>query len=385
MVNEVIKKKVLIVANLSLHIIKVRKSLIKVLEDSGYNVEIITARDKYFDILIAEGYKIHELLALKSRGLSPFEQVKIYYEFKALYKKIKPDFIFHYTIKPNIYGTLAANSLNIPSVITINGLGQAYENRLLFKVVSVMFKRACKKAKAIIFQNADDLNLFLSNKLAEKNKTYLVNGSGIDCKLFSPAFCKNSSSEKKNTNLKFVLTARLLWTKGVKEYYEAAKKIKEKYPHITFFIVGYLQEDAKIGVTSAIMKLWEQSGIIIFLDSVPDIRQILCDCDVVVLPSFYREGVPRVLIEGLAMAKPIITTDNVGCKETVIENWNGFKVPVKNSELLYAALEKMILIQEDEFLKFKGNSRTLAIEKFNEKDVLKIYLDLANKYCHIQA
>ncbi|MEO6452634.1 MAG: glycosyltransferase family 4 protein [Ginsengibacter sp.] len=375
------KKKVLIVANLSMHIMKVRKSLIRILEDSGYDVEIITARDKYFDILIHEEYKIHELHALNSRGQSLFEQFRVYYEYKKLYKEIKPDFIFHYTIKPNIYGTFAATSLKIPSVITINGLGQVYENPLLFKTVSVIFKLACKQSKAVIFQNADDLNLFLSKKLVAKNKTVLVNGSGIDCELFSPVICKNSYSKKNGESLKFALTARLLWTKGLKEYYEAAKKIKKKYPLVTFYIVGYLQEDPKIGVTAGIIKLWQESGIIKFLDAVSDIREILCECDVAVLPSYYREGVPRVLIEGLAMAKPIITTDSVGCKETVIDNWNGFKVPVKNTELLYNALENMILLPEEKFEKFRNNSRKLAIEKFNEKDILKLYLNLANKHC----
>ena len=372
------KKKILIVANLSMHIIKVRLSLIKALEDAGYEVEVITARDKYFDVLIGEGYKIHELHTLNSRGISPFEQVRIYYELKKLYREIKPDFIFHYTIKPNIYGTMVAASLKIPSVITINGLGQVYENRFLFKIASAMFKLACKKTEAVIFQNTDDLNFFLSKKIVEKNKTFLVNGSGIDCELFNPSICKISPTTKP---LKFVLIARLLWTKGLREYYEAARKIKEKYPLATFYIVGYLQEDSKIGVTDEIIKVWEKSGTITFLDSISDIREILCDCDVVVLPSYYREGVPRVLIEGLAMAKPIITTDNVGCRETVVDNWNGFMIPVKNSELLYQALEKMILLGEDQFIRFGNNSRKLAIEKFDEKDILKLYLNLANKYC----
>lgn len=376
------KKKILIVANLSLHIIKVRLSLIKTLEDAGYEVEIITARDKYFNVLLAEGYEIHELYALNSRGLSPFEQFKIYYEYKKLYKQINPDFIFHYTIKPNIYGTWAADKLKIPSVITINGLGQVYENSLLFKMVSVMFKIACKKAKAVIFQNADDLNLFLTKKLVEKSKTFLVNGSGIDCELFNPSLCQTPFAEKGNESLKFVLTARLLWTKGVKQYYEAAKKIKEKYPLVRFYIVGYLQDNAKIGVTADIIKGWQKTGIIEFLDSVADVRTVLCDCDVAVLPSYYREGVPRVLIEALAMGKPLITTDNVGCKETVINNWNGFKIAKKSPQLLYAAMEKMILLSEEDFLKFKNNSRKLALEKFDERDVLKVYLNLANKYCY---
>ena len=167
------KKKVLIVANLSMHIIKVRKSLILALEIAGYDVEIITARDKYFEILIDEGYKIHELYALDSQGKSVFEQFKIYFEYKKLYKKINPDFVFHYTIKPNIYGTLVASSLNIPSVITVNGIGQVYENPLLFKAVSYLYKRACKKAKAVIFQNDDDRNIFLSRNLVKKEKTFL--------------------------------------------------------------------------------------------------------------------------------------------------------------------------------------------------------------------
>lgn len=374
------EKKVLIVANVSMHIIKVRLSLIKALEDAGYNVEIITARDKYFNVLVAEGYKMHELHALNLRGLSPLEQFKIYREYKKLYKKLKPAFIFHYTIKPNIYGTLAASALKIPSVMTINGLGQIYENKLLFKLVSVIFKLACKKSKAVIFQNSDDLNLFISKKLVEKNKILLVNGSGIDCERFSPEMCENSNSVNESKDLKFILTARLLWTKGIKEYYEAAKEIKKTYPSVTFYIVGYLQEDARIGVTAEIMEVWEESGAIKFLDSVADIRQILCKCDVAVLPSYYREGIPRVLIEGLAMAKPIITTDNVGCKETIIDNWNGFRIPVKNSELLYQAMEKMILLEKEEFISFRNNSRKLALERFNEAGILKLYVGLADKY-----
>ncbi len=372
-------KKVLIVANLSMHIIKVRKSLIKAIEDEGYAVEVLTARDEYFDTLIAEGYKIHEIKNLEKQGTSVIEQFKLYFEYKSIYKKIKPDFVIHYTIKPNIYGTLVASKLSIPSIMTINGLGQIFENKKLFKMVSVLYRRACRKSKAVIFQNADDKAIFLSNKIVSPKKVILVNGSGIDCTLFSPPVC-NYNIQKENHALKFIIITRLLWTKGISEYYKAAEKIKQKYPSATFYIVGYTQDSEKIGVTSSIMQTWQNSGFIQFLGSVSDIRQVLCDCDVAVLPSYYREGIPRFLIEALALGKAIITTDNVGCKETVVDDWNGFKVPIKSVDELYNAMEKMLLLDSGRLSTFKNNSRKLATEKFDEKEILKVYTDLTHKY-----
>ncbi|MBA2249338.1 MAG: glycosyltransferase family 4 protein [Chitinophagaceae bacterium] len=363
-----------------MHIIKVRKSLIKALEDEGYVVEVLTARDEYFDTLVAEGYKIHEINTLERQGTSVVEQVKLYLEYKTNYKKIRPDFVIHYTIKPNIYGTLVASSLHIPSIMTVNGLGQIYENQKLFKMVSVLYRRACNKSKAVIFQNADDQQIFISKKIVAKKKAFLVNGSGIDCQLFSPQICNGQAVQPMEGKLKFILITRLLWTKGVREYYEAAERIKKKYPQATFYIVGYTQDNERVGVTSSIMQEWQKTGIIQFLGSIPDIRKILCGCDVAVLPSYYREGIPRFLIEALALGKAIITTDNVGCRETVVDNWNGFMVPVKNVDHLYKAMEKMIVMTNEKLTEFKDNSRKFAIEKFDEKEILKVYTGLTDQY-----
>ncbi len=365
------KKKILIVANVQMHLFLFRRSLADELMANDYEVIFLAAEDEYGAKLAAMGYSTHVIKNLNRDGKSIFKDFFLLLEFYFTIKKIKPSFVFFYTIKPNLYGSIVAKWLNIPFIMTINGLGQMIENKKLFPILKQIYKIACRFSKTTIFQNADDLNYFVENNLIEKNKAVLVNGSGIDVEAYQP---KNNFQKNATEKFSFVLIARLLWQKGIREFVDAATIIKQKYPQAKFILIGSLEENEQNGVTKSIMDEWLKNDVIEYLGWQNDTKKLIENADVVVLPSYYREGIPRTLIEATALGKPIITANSVGCKETVMDNFNGFLVAPKSTEELVVAFEKMLKADKNLLQKFSNNSRKIAVEKFDVKKVNAVYL-----------
>ncbi len=366
------KKKILIVANVQVHLFLFRRNLADELIANGYEVVFLAAEDEYGTKLADMGYSTQVIKSLNRNGKSIFEQFLLLFEFYFTIKKIKPSFIFFYTIKPNLYGSIAAKLLKIPSVMTINGLGQMFESKKLFPILKQIYKIACRFSKATIFQNVDDLNYFVANNLIEKSKAILVNGSGIDVEAYQPQnnFQKNSAE-----NFSFILIARLLWQKGIQEFVDAAAITKQKFPQAKFILIGSMEENEQSGVTKSIMDNWLKKDVIEYLGWQNDTKKIIESSDVVVLPSYYREGIPRTLIEATALGKPIITANSVGCKETIVDNFNGFLVAPKSTKELIVAFEKMLSADRSLLQNFSENSRKIAIEKFDVKKVNAVYLN----------
>ncbi len=363
-------KKIAIVANSAWNLYNFRLNLAKAIEDSGYRVIFIAPYDRYSDLLENEGFKVHDI-TIKARGTNPIDDNETLIKFKKLYKKLQPSIILHYTIKPVIYGTVAANIYHIPVINTITGLGSALiANNFITNITKQLYKFSLDKSFKVFFQNRDDMEFFLKNKMVKKDKCTLVAGSGIDTKKFSPIkSIKNSSN-----NFSFLLIARMIRDKGVYEYIEAAKMLKSKYYNISFNILGFFDNSNNGSIPKDTIKTLHDKKIINYLGSSDHVIEYIANADCVVLPS-YREGISRVLLEAASMAKPIITTDTTGCRDIVKDGVNGFLCRVKDSKSLAIKCEKMFLYSKEKREMLGKNSRKIVIENFSEDIVIDKYLN----------
>ncbi|MCM8539577.1 MAG: glycosyltransferase family 4 protein, partial [Lentisphaeraceae bacterium] len=256
---------------------------------------------------------------------------------------------------------------NIYSMITGLGYiftGETLRHKVLRFIISFVYCRALKINKRVFFQNPDDLNKLLELNLVQKSQAVIINGSGIDI--------SNFKETQLPGEVRFLLIARLLRDKGVYEYIDAIKIVKEKYPDIQFDLVGWLDENPAC-IKSKDLERWQKTNLVNFLGKLDDVRPALEKCSVYVLPS-YREGTPRTVLEAMAMGRPIITTDAPGCRETVKDQENGFLVPVKNSKVL---AEKMIYFIEhpQEQIEMGKKSRCMAVQKYDVHKVNRSILE----------
>ncbi len=293
--------------------------------------------------------------------------------FKTLfqwYLREKPDIVHHFTIKPVIYGSIAARLAGVPRIInTITGLGYVFieDFSWLRRLVEQQYRLALACAHFTFFQNQDDLGLFLKRKLIKREKTGLLPGSGVDITFFTPITGKEDTSSQKPCT--FIIISRLLKEKGIYEFVEAARIVKEQFPDTQFQLLGKRDERNPTVIPLKDIELWQSEGLITWLGETGDVRPFLARADVVVLPS-YREGLPRSLLEASAMGKPVITTDVVGCRDAVEHEITGLLVPAKNA---LALAEAMIRIIEDPELKEKMGKfgRKKVEQDFNEKTVIE--------------
>ena len=366
-------KKIAISINTSWNIYNFRLGLIKALQEEGFKIYAIAPKDDYSEKLENLGVK-HIDIFMNNKGTNPVEDIKTIWEYYKIYKQIKPDVALHYTIKPNIYGTIGAKLAGVKVINNISGLGTVFLNDSLFsKIARNLYKIALKFSNKVFFQNPYDKELFIQNRLVEKNKTDLLPGSGIDTDKFKPL------EKEKKDKFKFLFIARLVRDKGIIEYVEAARIIKnlklkiENYTEVEFQVLGAFYPGNPTAITKEQMEKWVKNGIITYLGVSDNVSEIIKNSDCVVLPS-YREGLSRVLLEAASMAKPIITTDTPGCRDVVDDGINGFLCKVKDSKDLANKMEKMLNLSEDERIKMGKAGREKIIKEFDEKIVISKYL-----------
>lgn len=345
-------------------LINFRLDLIKAIQGKNKSVLAVSSELHPNELIDFESKGIkHSSVYFNRSTLNPFSDLKTFLSLYRLLKKKQPKKVLFYTIKPVIWGGLASRITGVRYYCLITGLGYAFKGnslkrKVLTFVVSFLYKISLKHATKVIFQNSDNLNLFVSKGLVTNNKAELVNGSGVNLDYFSYSYYK-----PKPSCLNFLCVSRLLGAKGLREYAEAARLVKLKYPNVKFMLVGPT-DTSPDSISVSEVNSWT---CIDYLGSKKDVRPFLYNTDIFVLPS-YHEGLPRSTIEAMSVGLPIITTDTEGCKETVICNVNGFKVPIKNVVML---AEKMIwFIENNNMIEVFGlNSRKLAEQKF---DVNKI-------------
>lgn len=320
------------------------------------------------------GYSVDEI-PMQRTGTNPLADIKTLLAIYKCIRKIKPDYVLSYTIKPVIYGTLAAKLAKVPHRFAlITGLGYAFQNveqgsnRSFFqKLVHGLYQYALFHTHKVFFQNPDDQQLFIELNLIDSNKpTVVVNGSGVNVQDFSlVAPPKSDSGEIKQS---FLLIARLLADKGIREYAEAAKQIKQMYPEVEFHLVGWIDENPA-AIAQEELDVWIADGRLNYWGKLSDVRPAIAASSIYVLPS-YREGTPRTVLEAMAMGRAVITTNAPGCKETVIHGENGFLIEVKSSESLIKAIQQFI-IDPSLIEKMGKRSREIALNKYDVDAVNK--------------
>lgn len=364
--------RIIISINTSWNIYNFRSGLIKGLQKEGHEVIAVAPNDDYSEKIQKElGVKFHSI-TIDNKGSNPFKDIKLIFDYKKLFKRIKPDVILQYTIKPNIYGSIAAKSLNIPTINNVSGLGTIFinTNSITSKIGILLYKYAFRSPKKVFFQNIDDKQLFINNNLVKENITDILPGSGVDLNKFQ------YSPKKKERKIIFLMVSRVLIDKGIVEYVNAAKEILSKYQNIEFQLLGN-HDNSKGSIPRVDFQNWIDEGVINYLGTTDDVAKYIKLSDCVVLPS-YREGTPKTLLESLAIGRPIITTNVPGCKETVIERENGYLCEVKNKKDLVAKIELFLQDEESKWKSMSLKSRNLAEIKFDEKLVINKYIEELN-------
>ena len=361
--------KILVVSHYARSLINFRGEMIKKIISSGHDVVALGPEEGFEDELKELGAQYIQY-PLQRTGLNPLTDLESYRELIRIMKEVEPDVVFSNAIKPVIYGSLAASKLGIKHIYSmITGPGYVFvdngskKQKIIQRFVKLLYRRALAKNKAVFFQNPDDEKLFKEIGIISGNtKTVLVNGSGVDVE-------KNYYAAPLQEPFSFLLIARLIWDKGIQEYVEAARIVKQKYPQVHFYLLGPYDSNPA-AIKSDDIERWSEEGVINYLGETNDVRPYIAKSSVFVLPSF-REGTPRSVLEAMSMGRPVITTDAPGCRETVKDGVNGFLVPVKDSTTLAEAMEKFI--QTPELIEQMGwESRKIAEEKYDVHKVNEV-------------
>jgi glycosyltransferase involved in cell wall biosynthesis len=314
---------------------------------------------------------------LQRTGLNPWKDLMSVLKIRNIIIKNEIDLLFPYTIKPVIYGSLAGRFTNTPVISLITGLGFTFSKssikaRVLQKVTEVLYKIALSKNNAIIFQNSDDVDLFRKKGILNKNQnTHIVDGSGIHLERY-PFRENNKVSDK----IIFVFVARLIREKGADLFMDAAQKLKTEFPKAEFHIIGNIDNSPSSISPNRLSELNERK-IITYHGFKKNVENYLTNSDVFVLPTYYREGIPRSILEALSIGMPIITTNTPGCKETVLRNENGILIEPKQLNELILGIR--FFLENPASIGPMGNrSRKLAVERFNVDIINDMILKIVN-------
>ncbi len=366
-----VPKKILISINTAWNLLNFRSGLILELISMGFEVICLAPKDKYVTELELLGCSfVH--LEMDNQGTHPVRDFLLLWRYWRLLKTEKPDLCLLYTVKPNVYGSLASTICGIPFINNVSGLGAVFiQGGWLRCLVSLLYKLAFRNSNQIFFQNRDDLSLFHENKLVKIELTDVLPGSGINLHRFTPV--DDVDRKPRNSPFRFLLIARMLKDKGVIEFVNAAQLLKELGVKVDFYLLGFLDVQNPAAISSELMKEWTDQGFVKYLGPSDDVREHIALADCIVLPS-YREGTPRSLLEAAAMSKPIITTNVVGCKEVVEHGVNGFLCEVKNAQDLALKMKEMLFLSEDQRKLMGQNGRIKMEKEFDEKIVIQKYL-----------
>ena len=385
--------KIALFINTSWNVINFRKGLVNALLSRGYEVTVIAPEDKYSRLITQMGC-IFCPIKINRKGLNPFVEIIVLIRLYRLLKASQDsyDLVLTFTIKPNIYGSLIASLLDIPIINNIAGLGITFsKNNFLNYLVSLFYKYALKNSFKVFFQNEDDRNIFINRKLVNPECAERVPGSGVNLNHFSYSPLTRNPNEsllnriklnKSNFNLtenittfRFILIARLLYNKGIEEYYKAACSLKIKYPSVEFCVLGFIDPFNPYAISLEQINLWISEGGIIYLGETDDTRPYIKSSDCIVLPSYYPEGVPRVLLEAAAIGRPIITTNSVGCREVVDDGINGYLCKPRDCLDLEIKMERMLQLTDEDRREMGISGRKKVEKEFDEKIVIKKYLE----------
>lgn len=358
------RKTVLILVNHEIVIYNFRKELVERLLKDGHRVIISSPGGEKIDKLIEMGSE-HDEVEMNRHGINPIKELKLLKYYDRLMKKYRPDIVFGYTIKPNIHGAMAAKRHNIPFIANITGLGSAVENPgILQKITIQMYKVAFSEIQTVFFQNKENRQFFINNKIAvDKHK--MLPGSGVNLNHF---YLQEYPST--DNSIEFVFISRIMKEKGIDQYLEAAEYITKKYPNTKFHICGFCEEEYE-----EILEDYQNRGIINYHGMINDVREILKTTHCTVHPTYYPEGLSNVLLESAASGRPIISTDRSGTRETIDDGINGFLIEEKDTEDLIKKVEDFIKLSSEEKRKMGIKGREKVEKEFDRQIIVECYLE----------
>jgi galacturonosyltransferase len=366
-------KKVLILANNAVGLYNFRFELIKELLIQDYEVYFSlpeSAEDEKVKLMIEAGAK-HIQTYINRRGINPFEDLELIKEYKRIIKRVNPEVVLTYTIKPNVYGTYAASRYKKPVIMNITGIGTSLTNSKLKHIVIRLYKYACKKARLVFFQNENNYLFFISNKMINLNKTKIIPGSGVNIDKFKPM-----SKENQDGIIRFLFIGRIMKEKGIEEYLKVADSLTLKYSNLEFQILGPFEEEKYKDII-----LTNKNPRIKYLGISNDVRNEIKEADCIVNPS-YHEGMSNVLLESAAMGKPLIASNISGCKEIIEDGYNGYLFEVKSAVSLEDKIIRFIELDTKEKELMGKNSRKKVEAEFDRNIVINEYMKAINDILH---
>lgn len=357
-------KKIIVISSFTESLVNFRLDLLLFLKKEGYDVYALgpDQESNTMNILQSIGVTFKQFY-LKRNGFNPLEDLKSIKNLHEIFKEIKPDYILPYTIKPVIYSNIAKKGLPIKSINWITGVGfygnpsNSIKEKLVKQIITFQYKFGISKNDILVFQNTDDLQLFKDKGIVHNHKTFITPGSGINLERFS-------QTEPNYNPISFLFVGRLIKEKGVHIFIEAAKRIKLIHPNVKFIVVGGLDVTNPNSITQKEIDGLKTLNLVEFTGNVNNVIDYINKSSVFVLPSMYREGIPRSILEALAVGRAIITTNNVGCKETVVKDYNGVLVEKNSVDNLVDAFD-FFCKNPEKILEFGNNSRQLASDKFD--------------------
>ena len=378
---------VLFTANAGWNIYNFRLGLMKFLRDEGWTAAAAGPQDPYADEVRKEGFSYYPV-SFSRKGTNPFVDLGTFIALRRLYRHLRPRAVCHFTVKPNIYGTLAAASLGSrgergpgkapPAVLNnISGLGTVFISRsFTTSIVRLLYRLSQRFACRVFFQNEDDRADFLREALVKEERTGLLPGSGVDLEKFrppddGPGAVAGGASQ---AGVRFLLAARLLTDKGIAEYAEAARLLKAEYPDARFLLAGPKDPENRSAVDPAELERWRNEGLLSYLGNRSDVPALLAEADCVVLPS-YREGTPRSLLEAAAAAKPLVASDVPGCRQTIDEGKSGYLCAPRDPRSLAGAMGRILELSAEERRKMGRAGREKMKREYDQALVFRAYRD----------
>ena len=365
-------RRVVLAANSSWNIVNFRRGLIRALKDAGYDPLVIAPREGSSEQRIAELGVEWLAVPIDRSGTNPVADLRLIARYRRLLKPIRPAAFLGFTIKPNIYGAIAARSLGVPVIANISGLGTVFIRRgPLLALVTRLYRFALSRAAVVFFQNPEDRAVFLERGIVRPGQARLIPGSGVDSERFVPVPLPEGPPI-------FLLIARLLGDKGVREYVAAARSLRSEPPEARFQLLGPLDEGNRTAIARSELDRWVNDGDVEYLDETDDVRPFVAAATAVVLPS-YREGLPRTLLEAGAMERPLIATDVPGCRQVVEDGVNGFLCRAGDSESLASAMRRLAQLDLARIRAMGAESRRKVVSEYSEAVVFRAYLDALEK------
>lgn len=361
-------KKIVVITNVAWGMLNFRMSLARSLKAKNHEVSLLTGEDAYIDLLKKSEFDVHSF-KLSRHSINPFREVLTFISMWRYLQNKKPDVVISYTVKPNFYASLIKFLYNYTLFVNVTGLGQVYfRKEFTYLIIQFFVTRVLRKADILFFQNKEDR--LVIDKARKLKNTKIINGSGVDLEVFS--FRKPKSLSKKVT---FVLASRLIWSKGILEFCRASALVKEKYGNVNFEIYGKMDTEYFDSLSTKDIKSLEKKFPIKFIIGCDHLHLAIRKAHFIVLPSYYNEGMPRILLEAASSGIPAITTNTVGCKKVVKHNITGFICEAKSHKHLADTMNNALKMRQTSYDAMCYNTRSLAESKFGVDKINAVYLD----------